>query len=525
VFAVAMIVATVGGARAADDMSGADKLRVVYSNQFAWSADGLPIVTIGIGEGLKEVTVGGATLLPDGEGGASVSGGKRWTVRAEKTRAAKKRWHVVVARLPSDPERVQAEMETWRGRGFSPARFEIGTVFAVRGSVFDSRRVLVTVAPADDEAAARKSAAELAAKFHVETALHPELVERPRGTLVATDERGTVVKNDAILWFRPDGSELLEVEKKKYAGRLYVTLDNAGQLAVVNAVPEDRLLAGLVPAEMSAGSPPEALKAQAVAARNELLAKIGTRHLTDPYRLCSSVHCQVYAGAGHEDARATAAVQATRGEFLLRDAKSEAGALVDAVYSASCGGHTEDNDKVWGGAADASLRGVTDAESAGASVDEKSLDAFLDQPPNAFCARAKEAGSAYRWQRTLDVAGIEAKAGVGRLRDLVVMSRGVSGRIAKLQLSGDGGAREITGELEVRRLLGAPKELLKSALVRLAVGKDASGHVTSLEARGGGHGHGIGMCQLGAVGMALAGKSYREILLHYYSASHLQRLY
>src|SRR6202012_2917333 len=81
-------------------------------------------------------------------------------------------------------------------------------------------------------------------------------------------------------------------EPRRDFGKLYVTVDNAGQLAVVNAVPEDKLLAGLVPAEMSASSPPEALKAQAVAARNELLAKIGTRHLTDPHPLCSTVPCQ-----------------------------------------------------------------------------------------------------------------------------------------------------------------------------------------------------------------------------------------
>ena len=110
---------------------------------------------------------------------------------------------------------------------------------------------------------------------------------------------------------------------------------------------------------------------------------------------------------------------------------------------------------------------------------------------------------------------------MGPLRELTVLQRGVSGRVAKLRVSGDGGAREVTGELEVRRVLGG----LKSALIRLHVEKDAAGHVVALAARGGGHGHGIGMCQLGAVGMAQAGKSYREILRHYYSASHLDRLY
>jgi SpoIID/LytB domain protein len=498
----------------ADELSGADKLRLVYSNQFAWTREGLPLVTIGIGEGLREVTVSGAGIRvqPDGEGGAVVAGGRRWMVRAENTRPAKKRFHVVVARLSAtDTDRAQSEMESWRTRGFSPLRFEVGTVFAVRGALFDSRRLLITVAPADDEAAARKSAARIADQYHVESGVFPELAERPRGTLIATDERGTTVSNDSILWFR--GDDLLELDpQRRYAGRIYVTLDNAGTLAVVNAVSEDRLLAGLVPAEIPAGSPPEALKAQAVAARNELLAKIGTRHLTDPYRLCSSVHCQVYAGAGHEDARATAAVNATRGELLLRSD----GGLVDAVYSASCGGHTEDNDKVWGGPADASLRGRPDGDFAAQGLDEA-----LDHPPDAWCARAKEGGSAFRWQKTLDLAEIEKRLGIGRLRDLEVTARGVSGRAGRLRASGDGGTREIAGELEIRKALGG----LKSAMIRMKLEKDPSGHLSSLSVTGGGHGHGIGMCQLGAVGMAQAGKSYREILLHYYSAAKLERLY
>jgi stage II sporulation protein D len=503
---------------AADELSGADKLRLVYSNQFAWTRDGLPLVTIGVGEGLREVSIAGAgvRVLPDGEGGAVVAGGRRWTVRADGTRPAKKRWHVVVARLPNDGDRIQSEMELWRGRGFAPKRFELGTVFAVRGALYDSRKVLITVSPGDEEAAVKRSAAELAAKWKSDTSLFAELAERPRGTLTATDERGNSVSNDAILWFR--GDDLLEVDgKRRYAGRLYVTLDNAGALAVVNAVPEDRLLAGLVPAEMSASSPPEALKAQAVAARNELLAKIGTRHLTDPYRLCSSVHCQVYAGAGQEDARATAAVTATRGELLLR----QDGGLVDAVYSASCGGHTEDNDKVWLGTPDASLRGRFDGESSFGQVDASKLDGWIDQPPPTWCAKAKEAGSAFRWKKPIDVAQLETRAGVGPLRHLEVTSRGVSGRAGKLRITGELGQKEIAGELEIRRLLGG----LKSAMFRLAIHTDEKGHINELVATGGGHGHGIGMCQLGAVGMALAGKSYREILQHYYAASRLDRLY
>src|SRR6185295_16431845 len=164
------------------------------------------------------------------------------------------------------------------------------------------------------EAAAR-TAAGLGDKWKVETFVHPEMVERPRGILVARDETGAAVENAGMIWFAPEGDATLQVkdvvhggggsqlnaekrETRRYFGRVYVTQGQDGSLTVVNAVPEDKLLDGLVPSEIFADAPPEALKAQAVAARDELLAKIGTRHFADPYLVCSTQHCQVYGGAG-----------------------------------------------------------------------------------------------------------------------------------------------------------------------------------------------------------------------------------
>ncbi|MGZ3406674.1 MAG: SpoIID/LytB domain-containing protein [Polyangia bacterium] len=510
------------GARG-DELSGADKLRVVYSNQFAWTRDGLPIVTVRVMEHRPQVTLSaaGMRVLPDGEGGPEVHGGASWTVRVVDGKPGRVVTHNIVASFaPADTEKLQAELATWRAKKVQTRTFEVGALFAVKGQVLDSRRILVAAAGTTGGTA------------------YPELVDRPHGTVEATDDRGTVVRNDSIVWFEPGPTGLIELrdvdnergakETRKYFGKLYVTVDNAGQLAVVNAVPEDKLLAGLVPAEMSASSPPEALKAQAVAARNELLAKIGTRHLTDPYRLCATQHCQVYAGAGREDARASAAVTATRGELLVRDA---GGGLVDAVYSASCGGHGEHNENVWGGAPDASLRGRLDGDAAlqarlptFASIGEAELRAWLAIAPSAdgpWCARPKEAQINFRWQKPIDLAALEARAAVGKLRDVQVLERGVSGRATRLRLSGDGGDKELKGELEIRRALGN----LKSAMFVLEPARDAGGHLTTLSATGGGHGHGVGMCQVGAVGMAAAGRSYVEILRQYYAGSHLRKLY
>jgi SpoIID/LytB domain protein len=545
-FALLLAVFGPDPSRAADELSGADKLRVVYSNQFAWTREGLPLVNVRIAEGRREVVIGasnplaGVRVLPDGDGGAEIKGGATWTLRLEGGKPAKIRWHVVVGKLQPGDERLPEAMQLWRDRGFAPRTFEIGSVFGVKGEVLDSRKVLITIAPHDDEAAARAQAKALSATWHGDFGVHPELAERPHGTLEATDEHGTVVRNDAILWLAPAPNGLLEVhdvdkegggkEHRRYFGKIYVTVDNKGTLAVVNAVPEDKLLAGLVPAEMSAGSPIEALKAQAVAARNELLAKIGTRHLTDPYRLCATQHCQVYAGAGREDARTTSAVIATQGELLMRDG----GGIVDTVYSASCGGHTEDNDRAWGGTPDPALRGVLDGDAGAkkrlqkfaAAIDDQAVRAWLDESiespsPRPYCARPREAKSNFRWTTRIDLAAAAARNGVGPLVNVQLVERGVSGRVVRMRLDGEAGSKEIRGELEVRRALGG----LKSALFVLELERDAAGKLVAATARGGGHGHGIGMCQTGAVGMAESGASYRDILKHYYGSSHVRRLY
>src|ERR1700760_2667827 len=95
-----------------DELSGADKLRVVYSSQFSWTRDGLPIVPVRVLDHRPSVTIrgAGARLLPDGEGGAEVRGGGSWTVRVLDGKPGRVVYHVVVARFaPTDGDKLQAE--------------------------------------------------------------------------------------------------------------------------------------------------------------------------------------------------------------------------------------------------------------------------------------------------------------------------------------------------------------------------------------------------------------------------------
>ncbi len=522
----------------ADETSATDKLRILYSTRFTFTEDGLPLVTVEIVSGRQAVHLrakSGITVRPDGAGGSAVEteGAEAWTITVEGARpAVLQDWTVVETLTPDDTAGVTAGMARWKARGFEPRTFEIGTVFGVDGEVIDTRELRIAVDPvAAGKGNAR--AAELAKRFGVATSVQQDMVRRPSGTIVAKSG-ATTIKNPQVLWFQPrKASETLTVadvptntggsqletgsEDRRYWGSVYVTLDHAGALVAANAVAEDKLLAGLVPAEIYPDAPAAALEAQAIAARTELLQKIGRRNLTDPFLLCSTQQCQVYAGAGKEDPRTTRAVEATRGLVLLRDG----GGLVDIRYSASCGGHSENNEAIWGGDPDPSLRGRPDTASGGMTrITDGNIDEMLDGGGEAWCNKSRLGKARFRWTEKRSIEDLTARVAVeypevGRVRGLTAKQRGISGRIGVLAIQGDKATVQVSGDLHIRRLLGG----LRSTLFE--VRRDGDAFVF----RGAGFGHGVGMCQMGAIGMAGAGKSEKQILSHYYRGSHLHRLY
>jgi SpoIID/LytB domain protein len=522
----------------ADETSATDKLRILYSTRFTFTDDGLPLVTVEVMGGRREVRLrarGGLVVRPDGNGGSTVDGdADAWTITAEDARPAViQEWTVVETLGPDDASGTAAALARWKERGFEPRTFDVGTVFGTGGEVIDTREVRIAIDPVAAGKGATR-AAEHGKRYGLKTSVHEELVRRPSGTIVARSG-SLVVRNPSVLWFGakkanetvtvaevPTGTGGSQLESgsedRRYWGSIYVTLDHDGSLIAANAVSEDKLLAGLVPAEMYPDAPAAALEAQAIAARTELLQKIGRRNLTDPFLLCSTQQCQVYAGAGKEDPRTTRAVQATRGIVLLRDG----GGLVDIRYSAACGGHTEDNDAIWGGEPDPSLRGRSDDPKGGMTrITDDNLAAFLaEDPHDSWCDRADHGHARFRWTERIGEAELSARVAaeypdLGPIRAIAARQRGASGRIEVLALTGEHGSVEVSGDLHIRRLLGG----LKSTLFE--VHRESGAFVF----HGAGFGHGVGMCQLGAIGMATAGKSHEQILQHYYRGTHMHRLY
>src|SRR5690606_7655298 len=353
------------------EFAGRDPFSVLGSHRVELGDDGSPLVTVGIAQGVEEVAMhfpGGAILhLPDGARFDVAPGtGLRFGVR--RGVPAIRRHHVLVGQFPfEDREGLRRAKAQWEARGARPRSKTLGAVFAVSGRMVDTRRHAILL-----EGGSREAAETLLARLGGGgrmRSIFEGVIAPAAGSIEVRNAEGEVLgRGEGAVYLEPRGAARVEGvehdmgyaahgrEDRSYGGGLFVTVDAEGRAAVVNLLRLEDLLRGIVPSEIFATAPEAALRAQAVAARGEVLAKIGARHLSDPFHLCAEQHCQVYKGRGGEHPRTNAAVEATAGLLLF----GKGGKLVDTVYSSTCGGHTENNEAVWGTPPSPHLRGRPD---------------------------------------------------------------------------------------------------------------------------------------------------------------------
>lgn len=530
------------GATEALPPSPNDPLTALYSKRLDFRG-GAPVVPVRLMEGGADVT-----FSPRGRMRVRVSGPIEklveapahsvWRVRVTQSEPARILQRVVLEELQfADRAGLEALTEQWRARGVATRPQVLGAVYGIAGKVIDTRRTLLTLAAALGAEDAPNKQAWLLRTFGARTSLVDVLEKKPTGILELLDEGGASIAlgENRIVAEVIDGSgfdvrkvefgvgyDFHDFEDRSYRGALELTIDRNGRLAVVNLVTLEDLLKGLVPSEIFARAPQEALRAQAVTARGEVLAKIGTKHLGDPYLLCSEQHCAVYKGFGGETPQTNAAVDDTRGQAVF----SSDGRLVDSVYSAVCGGHTEDNDAVWGGIPNPNLRGRPDfiGEARGLPSPRTLLAFLTAELPSACRLTTFAQPSKYRWERHFTAGQMNALAqplGVGAVQNISVVERGVSGRAKLLTIAGEMGATQLRGELNIRRAFG----MLNSAMFVVTPERDGSGRITGWLFRGGGWGHGVGLCQTGAIGRAEAGQHYQTILRHYFNGAQVSAIY
>ncbi|HYW11073.1 MAG TPA: SpoIID/LytB domain-containing protein [Longimicrobium sp.] len=303
----------------------------------------------------------------------------------------------------------------------------------------------------------------------------------------------------------------LTLRGQPYRGELRVQTAPGGGLTVVNRLDMETYLQGVVPREIGRFDLDiyEAIKAQAVAARTYAYTYLG-RRAQQGFDVYATVEDQVYGGAGAENETVNRAVRETSGEIMAYN-----GRPITAYYHSTCAGHTAAIDEVWNNAPVPYLVAVRDLDAGGQAYDRAS-SRFT------WTERWTHAELVGILNRTL--ADSLRGRRIERIQDMRVTQRTPSGRIRTLRLETDAGAFTL-GKDRIRWILVPNRGgLLNSSKFDVSLTR-AGGRVSEIVATGGGWGHGIGMCQVGAMGRARAGQDYRTILGTYYPGTVIQKLY
>lgn len=277
----------------------------------------------------------------------------------------------------------------------------------------------------------------------------------------------------ATFTLTPLDENFLQLDGLPYRGVISVHAGDDGELFVVNTLPVDDYLRGVLPAEMPPNWPEEALKAQAVASRTYTLASLQP---DEPYDLCATTDCQVYGGYLVEHERTNAALAATMGEVVMYGDE-----LAQTYYHSDSGGYVASSNEVWG----EQLPYLTARSDVPANTPHRSWTFRID--PTVVAADLRALGYSPGAVQALRVAAYSDSA---RVTSADIVTSNGSIRLAGAQLN------------SLLRGWG-----MKSTRFRMT---------GDFSATGDGWGHGVGMSQYGARALATDGSRYHDILAFYY---------
>jgi len=273
-------------------------------------------------------------------------------------------------------------------------------------------------------------------------------------------------------------NDVISVNGKEYRGRIEIK-NTLGVLMVINHLTLEDYIKGVVPSEVPSLWPEEVLKAQAVAARTYAMYHLNKKKATQLFDLDGTTNFQVYKGKSGEYASTNSAVDKTRGEYLVHGYQP-----ILAYFHSACGGRTIDDRYVWKGSDMPYLKGIRCT--------------YCSISPN------------FNWETRISLVQMQASLAkkyptMGKIKRIAFKRK--AGRVALVQIGHSNGTINITGNNF--RLMFPVKTVKSLYFVSKKSGR-------GLVLHGHGWGHGVGMCQWGAKGMAMQGKSYRDILSFYY---------
>ena len=451
------------------------------------------------------------------ECGNSEISAKSFTFSVGSFNPAVVKYRIAFQELAQNELRSHAEKaKLWSLKtGMETEIFVHGAIFSINKSTIDNREYFITSKELFDKDESEKLLNKFRELFPDHNIVSIPVHESNANSLinVKTDE-GKSYKCPNLLLIHPKsgfmaGDDSYPGEKNYF---LTPVSSSKGELVIEDSV--ENILQRILPGEMFLSAPLETLKAQAVAARTDIFMQLGKRHVSEIWHICGEVHCQKVIWNGKIDKKFVQAVRETEGEVILFNGTH----VARAPYCSSSGGRTEDIRNVWFTAEKPYLSGVWDGDEP-LQLDlskEADLRTFLQSDYGEDNIKMNKR---HRWEVRFSEEKIEnllnARKKIGKLVSINALSRGVSGRIYKIEFVGSAGKLTVYGELNIRKILD---NLYSSAFLAR---KEGDEWIFS----GMGWGHGVGMSQMGAVSLGRKGRDFRFILKRYYPKTEISKIY
>ncbi len=339
----------------------------------------------------------------------------------------------------------------------------------------------------------------------------PVKVKNEGFKLAVENQNGTVIQGsvDEVNIIPRGADNRVQLDDKTYRGIVKV-LPFGRNIRLINIVYMEDYLRGVVPPEIGkrVDEEIEAVKAQAVAARTYAMAHL-KQYEGEPYDMKSSIIDQLYEGVNAEDRLINHAIDATVGCVI-----SYHDDFISAYYHSTCGGMTDNISHVW---------------------ERKEIPYLKAVEDGAACSWSKY----YRWEEVFTELQLRGRVEhylsgdrgrdlrIAPIRDVTIVERTPGGRVALLLIRTDLDVYKFQKD-RIRWVIGRtsnPDLILPSDRFDVTIDRDSSGNVKTITFKGSGYGHGVGMCQCGAIGLSRIGWAFESILQHYYTGVEVRRLY
>ena len=319
------------------------------------------------------------------------------------------------------------------------------------------------------------------------------------------------------------------IEDRIYEGEIEISINENKKFDVIVTLPLEKYLCGVVPYEIGNDAPLEALKSQVIAARSETVnALISGKYRGNNFDLCADVECQVFAGNNKRTPETDKAVEETKGLCLFYGDE-----VIGAYYASNCGGISEDVENVW-----PDRSGPVPYWSSHFDTNEKlnydpknKPEEWINSNPDVFCnpnlhpELPEWSKKNFRWQVEMNNDELSNNLNeikeIGSLQEIKIVERGNSGRIIKARFIGSKDSLDLNSELEIRKIKKPPFRSSCFIFDKII----SSDNSVLYKFDGAGWGHGVGMCQSGAVARAFSGQTYEQILNHYFPETEIKSVY